>query len=242
MIRSHFLFINQPFNIVDIQFFEKNMKSSLYNTFLKVTKDSTVIYNAYEDKTIVCKGDININNILLQSKSLHMKLESEGFIVPENKDEYHAYVKAARKAEDDDNSFHLLINPTLNCNFKCWYCYESHVPSKMSEDVIKRVKRLIDKLYAEGRNLTISFFGGEPMLYYDDIMMPILRYAHSKAKRYSREFNANMTSNGYLLNDERISELMLYNFTGGQITLDGDREIHNSVRFHIPGADTGAAA
>lgn len=118
MIRSHFLFINQPFNIVDIQFFEKNMKSSLYNTFLKVTKDSTVIYNAYEDKTIVCKGDININNILLQSKSLHMKLESEGFIVPENKDEYHAYVKAARKAEDDDNSFHLLINPTLNCNFK----------------------------------------------------------------------------------------------------------------------------
>ncbi len=214
------------------------MKSSLYNTFLKVTKGSTVIYNAFEDKTIVCKGDVTADSILYQTESLRIKLENEGFIVPKDKDEYGVYVAEARKAEDDDRAFHLLINPTLNCNFKCWYCYESHVPSQMSENVMERVKRLIDKLYGEGRNLTISYFGGEPMLYYDQVMIPILRYAHTEAKRNSCKFNANMTSNGYLLNKERINEMALYNFTGAQITLDGDREIHNSVRFHMPGADT----
>lgn len=214
------------------------MKSSFYNTFLRVTKQSTVIYNALEDKTIVCKGDINHANILQQHESLLTKLVNEGFIVPEEKDEYDYYVTKAREAEDDGKSFHLLINPTLNCNFKCWYCYESHIPSKMAKEVIDRVMKLIDNLYAEGRNLTITFFGGEPMLYYNEVMIPIIQYAHAEAKKYSCHFDANMTSNGYLLDDKRISDLALYNFTGGQITLDGDREMHNTVRFHKPGADT----
>lgn len=47
-----------------------------------------------------------------------------------------------------------------------------------------------------------------------------------------------MTSNGYLLTQQRIRELSLYNFEGAQITLDGDREVHNAVRFHKPNADT----
>ena len=135
------------------------MKSSLYNTFLKVTQDSTVIYNAIEDKTIICRGNINAENILLQNEKLLNKFETEGFIVPKDKDEHQAYVSKAREAEDDDKSFHLLINPTLNCNFRCWYCYESHVPSQMSSNIIKRVKKLIKQLYREVRNITISFFG-----------------------------------------------------------------------------------
>lgn len=214
------------------------MKSSLFNTFLKVTNDSTIIYNAFEDKTIVCKGDLNAINILSQHTSLLEKLKKEGFIVPEIKDEYSCYVDEARKAEDDGKTFHLLINPTLNCNFSCWYCYESHFPSQMSEQIILRIIRLIDNIFSEGRSLTISFFGGEPLLYYQQVMTPILKYAHLRAQEHSCGFNANMTSNGYLLNQERIQEMAMYNFTGAQITLDGDRETHNSIRFHKQGADT----
>lgn len=214
------------------------MKSSLFNTFLKVTRESTVIYNALADKTVICKGDINALNLLSLPESLRAKLEKEGFIVPKEKDEYDYYVTEARKAEDDNKSFHLLINPTLNCNFRCWYCYESHIPSQMSEDVIKRVTKFIDRLYAEGRDLTLSFFGGEPLLYYREVMLPILKYAKAEAEKNSCRFNANMTSNGYLLSADRVEELLNHNFTGGQITLDGDKETHNSVRFHKLGADT----
>lgn len=214
------------------------MKSSLYNTFLQVTQESTVIYNAMEDKTIVCRGDVNADNILSQPDSLLSKLENEGFIVPDNEDEYNHYVTEARKIEDDRQSFHLLINPTLNCNFRCWYCYESHVPSKMSEEIINSVYRLIDNIYAEGRDLTISFFGGEPMLFYQQVMLPILRYAQNEARKCTCKFDANMTSNGYLLSNNIIAELKSYNFNGAQITLDGDRSFHNSVRYHKQNADT----
>lgn len=214
------------------------MKSSLYNTFLKVTNNSTVIYNAYEDKTLICKGDINPENILCQAKRLLDKFEKEGFLIPDGKDEYQFYVNEAKKVEDNGTSFHLLINPTLNCNFRCWYCYESHIPSQMSDKTISSINKLIDRIYSEGRNLTISFFGGEPMLYYNQVMLPILKYAHSQSKKYGLEFNSNMTSNGYLLDEKKITELAQYDFTGAQITLDGDCATHNSVRFHKPGADT----
>ena len=69
-------------------------------------------------------------------------------------------------------------------------------------------------------------------------MIPILKYALKEAKRYSCNFNSNMTSNGFLLNEDRIKELTLFNFTGGQITLDGDRQVHNAVRYHKLGEDT----
>lgn len=158
------------------------MKSSLYNTFLSITERTTVIYNALEDKTFILKGNICVDNILSQPSNIRAKLENQGFIVPAEKDEYKSYVDKARQAEDDSKSFHLLINPTLNCNFSCWYCYESHIPSKMPEEVIEKIEKLIDNIYSEGRNLTISFFGGEPMLYYDQVMLPILKYAQREAK------------------------------------------------------------
>ena len=123
------------------------MKSSKYNTFLKVTESSTIIYNALQDKTIICRGDINSNNIIFQSESLLKVLEKEGFIVSDEKNEYELYIIEARKIENDKKSFHLLINPTINCNFRCWYCYESHVPSKMSYEVMNRVRKLIKKIY-----------------------------------------------------------------------------------------------
>lgn len=69
-------------------------------------------------------------------------------------------------------------------------------------------------------------------------MLPLLKYAYTESKKYMCDFNANMTSNGYLLNKEEIEEMTLYNFTGSQITLDGDKEIHNSIRFHRRGEDT----
>lgn len=214
------------------------MKPSQFNTFIRVTKDSTVIYNAFEDKTIICKGDVNASNILSQNENLVAKFSDEGFIVPLDKDEYGAYVEEARKIEEDGKTYHLLINPTLNCNFRCWYCYESHIPSEMSTDIMGRVCKLIDNIYEEDRDLTISFFGGEPMLYYDRVMLPIIRYAYEGAIRTGCRFSANMTSNGYLLNKDRVEGLVHLGFTGGQITLDGDRETHNSVRFHKPGEDT----
>ncbi len=59
-----------------------------------------------------------------------------------------------------------VILPTLNCNFKCWYCIQDHIPSLMTEEVISLVKRHIkyvienldlDTLHIEWFGVSLSF-------------------------------------------------------------------------------------
>lgn len=45
-----------------------------------------------------------------------------------------------------DPSYRLTINPTLNCNFSCWYCYETHNKKYMSNEVKQRILKLIDNI------------------------------------------------------------------------------------------------
>ena len=215
------------------------MKKSIYNTYLHPTENSTVIYNALTDKTMVIPDKVlSVDNILDVNESLLNKLVEGGFIVDDSIDERDEFIKSALAVERNDTSFHLIINPTINCNFHCWYCYESHIASKMDDEVIRHVKLLIDRIIDDGKSLTISFFGGEPMLYYDEVMMPILKHAHGKSSESKTPFSANMTSNGFLLSEERIKSMKMLNFTGAQITLDGDKDIHNSIRFRHKGDDT----
>lgn len=215
------------------------MKKSIYNTYLHPTENSTIIYNALTDTTVVIPDKIICDtNILDLNESLLSKLVTEGFIIDDIVDERDEFIKSALAIEKNDTSFHLIINPTINCNFHCWYCYESHIASKMGPEMVERVKLLIDKIINEGKNLTISFFGGEPMLYYNEVMVPILKHAYDKSSEAQIPFSANMTSNGFLLSEKRIKAMKMLNFTGAQITLDGDKDIHNSIRFRHKGDDT----
>ncbi len=108
----------------------------------------------------------------------------------------------------------------------------------MTTETIERIYKLIDVLLTESENLTISFFGGEPFIYYKDVMLPILKYAHSKSILLNKNFASNATTNGYLLSSARIEELLEYNFSFAQITLDGGREKHNQTRFVKAGLDS----
>ena len=51
---------------------------------------------------------------------------------------YNENTKAINKKD-----YYMVILPTLNCNFKCWYCIQDHIPSLMTEEVISLVKRHI---------------------------------------------------------------------------------------------------
>lgn len=215
------------------------MKQSIYNTNIQATSKSAVIYNALTDNSLIYKSEgVDLADFSTLPKSLYDKLVEGGFLVEDNVDEYKEFIDFALMIEHDDSMFHLLINPTLNCNFNCWYCYETHFNSKMSEDIIDRIYKLINNIYSEGKNLVISFFGGEPLLYYDNVMLPILSYAYKKSQYYKCSFSANMTSNGFLLNKDRIQELVCLGFDCAQITLDGNKEIHNKTRFRFDGDDT----
>ena len=208
------------------------MKPSIFNSKIRIGSKIELIYNAASDKFLICKDgaldrDWNLDSI---SDSLYFHLETGGFIVNDDIDEMDSVIYRILNIINKPDNFHLIINPTLQCNFRCWYCYEEHKVSKMSSQTILSLQELIKKLAYQKKNLTISFFGGEPLLFYKEVMHPLIKYAYSTYKNSEANCDCNATSNGYLFSKQIIEELSSVNFKYVQITLDGDEEHHNAVR------------
>ena len=159
------------------------------------------------------------------------KLEKAHFLVNSINDEI-SYLRGRFRSFQNNGIWHLIINPTQNCNFNCWYCYEKHPQSKMTVDIIERIKRLIDNiLYREkGKGLILGWFGGEPLLYFNEIVYPISLYAKKRTDELGLSFSCSMTTNGFLLKKSIIQKSIDIQLDLFQITLDGNREMHNKVR------------
>lgn len=70
-----------------------------------------------------------------------------------------------------------------------------------------------------------------PLLDYKKSVLPIIEYAYNETKRRDILLLLNFTTNGFLINDEMIRDFVKYKVNGFQITLDGNRDEHDQVRF-----------
>ena len=76
----------------------------------------------------------------------------------------------------------------------------------MSTEVLNRVLLMISRIIRTQKDLEffdLSFFGGEPLLYYDEIVRPILDHCRQECQRFGVHLLVNFTSNGYLINDKK---------------------------------------
>ena len=67
----------------------------------------------------------------------------------------------------------LIILPTEKCNFRCTYCYEDFLIGKMPPAIERGVKALIDRRSDSLDRLEISWFGGEPLLAADVVLLAL---------------------------------------------------------------------
>ena len=143
---------------------------------------------------------------------------------------------------DEVRRLHLTINPTLDCNFRCWYCYEDHLSgSFMSADVVKAVKRFIDRSVSEPdlRRMVISFFGGEPMLYYGKIIKPLIRHSLDVCRSAGKNVDFYMTTNAWLFTPKVTDELDSMGVRIGlQIPFDGGGQVHDKTKHLKDGSGT----
>lgn len=216
------------------------MKQSKYNCILQ---DNTgmVIYNAATDQLVALTPQLaNIFNeskaapekIKAQHAELYDHLLQKGIFVCDDADETEAYIRKREEYERSSGEYTITINPTLACNMSCWYCYESHknMPA-MSADVKQSVLLLIDKLLADNKlkKLNLSFFGGEPLLYFDKVVVDIINHAKMQCKAFDAKLSIHFTTNAYLLTDNVLKHLEGLDVSF-QITLDGGKQVHDSVR------------
>lgn len=181
----------------------------------------------------------NTDKIRTISPTLYEALLKAEMIVPSDKDESTDLIKRLKHNESRPDYFGIIVNPTLDCNLRCWYCYESHSHgSMMSKETINSVKRLIDNKLAtpELKHLSVSFFGGEPLIGWDKVVMSLLEYAVEKCAENNITFSTGFTTNGVLLNSRKLDNLESIGLgrTSFQISFDGHRAFHDVSRV---GAD-----
>ena len=136
----------------------------------------------------------------------------------------------------NDRFLNLIILPTEKCNFRCPYCYEDFTGGKMPVTISNAIKKLIQSRFDDLQLLSISWFGGEPLLN-KEIIYDISDYV-IKNKPASFNYTANITTNGYLLDEMTLKKLIECNISTFQIALDGDADMHNESRKTANGKPT----
>lgn len=126
----------------------------------------------------------------------------------------------------------LQFHITGNCNLRCKHCYrtEGNVEPLSYDDVImviEQFKELVEEFnlrHKSRRRGHINLTGGEPFFRND--IKEILRYLGENRE----ELSFGILSNGSFLDDEMISVLKETGVTFVQLSLDGNREIHDALR------------
>lgn len=222
------------------------MKYSQYNSIIQISTKRYILYNALSDKFVslnnLAKSDIDslhpdaLNNY---NKDLYGKLVSVNAIINDNTDETKLLKHRIELIDNDESFFQLHINPTVDCNFRCWYCYEDHVKgSKMKPEVIEYIKKLTHNIISKNPTLKVlsfSFFGGEPLMYFNQIAGPLISFFDKTCKEHNISYSIHFTSNAYLLTDD-IIVFLKNKACSFQITLDGYKYAHDKVRFMKNGA------
>jgi uncharacterized protein len=208
-----------------------NEKYALFNSF---NKKFLFLAPELKDLLQAAKNE-GIDNLSAVHPTFYKYLADHQFLVDTSTDEV-AKVKAiSKKVDENTDSFMLTINPTMNCNFKCWYCYETHVKdSKLSIDTIERIKRFIAHTTsnADLKAFSLSFFGGEPLLYFKKVVVPVVDYFEEKVIEKNLSSHVSFTTNGYLINQEFVDYFLSKKLICSvQITLDGYKEEHDKVRY-----------
>ena len=215
------------------------MKPSVYNVFVPLSNVGGIVFNSlsrqYLQLSLKNWDRLVENNSNFSSSNLtsieYEKLFERGFFVEDKMDEYAVaqYRKMATRL--NKKTFHLIINPTLDCNLRCWYCYEKHKrKSIIDEELIENIYNHVLLKYFEDKyeQLQLSFFGGEPMLAGSKVTK-IINKVSDFCKSNNIFFSVHFTTNGTML-PKIVLESIKNITTNFQITIDGSKEQHNKVR------------
>ncbi len=142
-------------------------------------------------------------------------------------------------------SLEIMLIVTRQCNFRCVYCGQPHLEEKMDEETYDSILNFIkEQICKYGyTNLHITFFGGEPIIEFNNICSFLHNLKESLleiSSSHGREitYEAGMSTNGYLLTPDKFEQLIDLNCNFYQISIDGMPDTHDNLRPLISGKPT----
>lgn len=170
------------------------------------------------------------------SEGIVAYLNQRGYLVPRDADELRRVRYEFGKENHRSDRLELIILPSEDCNFRCTYCYEMFRRGTMKPEVCQSIKKLVESRASSLREMTVGWFGGEP-LYGLEAIEELAPFLADIAQREGIDYFSHITTNAYLLTNEVVDKLLSWRITDYQITLDGLPEDHDR---HRPTRDGGS--
>lgn len=201
----------------------------LYNTYradyAKLTDEEKTSFDAYPDIPL--------------DAHLSAKLEGCGALTDVN--EIASLRQNCAERMKRAETLFLIICPTMDCNFACPYCVETGQRRHgiMDDETAYSLKRFFDRMLDESKvkEVCVHWYGGEPLLALSR-MKDLGRHFLTACRVRRVRYISNITTNGYLLDENAIRTLDGIGVYSYRITLDGAAETHDKVRMLAGGKGT----
>ena len=133
----------------------------------------------------------------------------------------------------------LCLHVAHDCNLRCQYCFASTGDFGTGRKIMpfEVAKKSIDFVISRSgkrRNIEVDFFGGEPLMAWDTVKQTI-DYARSIEEEHGKKFRFTITTNGLLLDDEKIDYINA-NMDNVVLSLDGRPSVNDEMRKTVSGA------
>lgn len=133
----------------------------------------------------------------------------------------------------------LCLHVAHDCNLRCQYCFASTGDfgtgrKIMPFEVAKKAIDFVILRSGKRRNIEVDFFGGEPLMAWDTVKQTI-DYARSIEDEHGKKFRFTITTNGLLLDDEKIDYINA-NMDNVVLSLDGRPSVNDEMRKTVSGA------
>lgn len=190
---------------------------------IKASDNENEFYEALEN----VKGAIE-NEDILKAGFNNVKFDSDGHF-------QNLYNKL------DNGLEQIVLELTEKCNLRCGYCiYNDYYEGKrnfgnenMSIEVARKSIEYIKEHGSRGeRGVSITFYGGEPLVNFD-----LLKYSIEYAKEIitDRKLHFSMTTNLTLMTEEIAKYLASVDELSIVCSLDGPKDIQNAYRKDVNG-------
>lgn len=211
------------------------VKESEYNMVLKEYDNSVLIFNTLQDSLSLKKKDIPYDKMNLKSVDV---LHKQGVLINSTINELQIIRHRANVQKYGGKRLHVFITLTGACNCNCQYCFakDCYSEGRITEKDIPYIISFIKQQIQVNRStlLNIDFFGGEPLLcenIYLDLMTQITDLG--KSINILPEFQ--FYTNGTIEPQCGFEVFKNFSNTSFLITLDGLRDVHDSLRPLVSG-------
>jgi uncharacterized protein len=143
-------------------------------------------------------------------------------------------LKNLNHTEARTNLENLAVMLTRNCQMNCRYCFIKRNQPDMGQSTLFRAIDLL--LTSPLEETELQFFGGEPLLRWDLVKKGII-YAQNKSREKGKKMRYLLTTNGLLLDGEKLDFLkqykttVMFSFDGNEKTLAENRPLINQKKY-----------